>query len=316
MKIHNYNHEAFTIENELSYYLLGVFITDGCVYKSKSKNSYQFELSSKDKDWLKDIAAIISDTMVASKAGKKRNDYRIRGTCSQISDWLMSKNCTPRKSLTVKMPNIPEQYFFDFLRGVVDGDGSINFNSKNYTYAISISSASQKFLKSIRKTLSTYSINSGLRTAKKRGKIETIRGRQFITKNNVYSLTITSRYAYKLCKFMYKNSTLGLERKKLKALDIIKHFESKGLSLDNFDTHECRSGNNSPQMKIPDQEILKILKKWFAISQSIRDGWGFKTKFYSDEIKNKYFCTYELFSQIIRGKVRKDLYNTFIKNLN
>ncbi len=43
---HKYNENIFTDENEISYYLLGVFLTDGCMKKTS------VSLFSKDKDWL------------------------------------------------------------------------------------------------------------------------------------------------------------------------------------------------------------------------------------------------------------------------
>lgn len=38
--------------------------------------------------------------------------------------WFISVGITPRKSKTIGKVDIPEAYFFDYLRGVFDGDGS------------------------------------------------------------------------------------------------------------------------------------------------------------------------------------------------
>lgn len=39
---------------------------------------------------------------------------------------LLNIGLTPRKSLTLNEIKVPKEYFKDFLRGVIDGDGSIN----------------------------------------------------------------------------------------------------------------------------------------------------------------------------------------------
>lgn len=41
-----------------------------------------------------------------------------------LYQFLLSIGLTPRKSLTIGVVAVPDPYFFDFLRGVFDGDGS------------------------------------------------------------------------------------------------------------------------------------------------------------------------------------------------
>lgn len=58
----------------------------------------------------------------------------------------------PKKSKTLKEINIPDEFFFDFVRGVFDGDGCIySFWDKrwksSFMFYIQIVSASPKFLK-------------------------------------------------------------------------------------------------------------------------------------------------------------------------
>ncbi len=62
----------------------------------------------------------------------KKSIFRI-----QISDvifyrWLLKIGLTPRKSLTLKSLHIPDKYFADFLRGHLDGDGSIIQYTETY----------------------------------------------------------------------------------------------------------------------------------------------------------------------------------------
>src|SRR5690349_14227921 len=124
--------QILNAENQLSYYLLGAFITDGNVHKDKSRtNSFKCSLHSKDKEWLDSINHILD------QEGK----IRVGKTChslwfynQDIYQWLISHNCTPNKSLTVQLPNVPNIYFRDFVRGCLDGDGCItrgNYKGNN-----------------------------------------------------------------------------------------------------------------------------------------------------------------------------------------
>jgi hypothetical protein len=125
-KIYDYNVEAFTNENAISYYLLGAFMTDGHV--SYHEMGVEVGITSKDADWLQMIADIVCPKMTVVK--RNRNDsisYSLRIYCKEIAHWFVSKGCSTRKSLTLEFPKIGEIYLPDFLRGVMDGDGSISF---------------------------------------------------------------------------------------------------------------------------------------------------------------------------------------------
>src|SRR5262249_59583585 len=75
----------------------------------------------------------------------------------EFYDWLRSIGLTPAKSLTLGALAIPDDYFADFFRGCIDGDGSIlNYTDryhtkKNERYVydrlyVSIVSASPRFI--------------------------------------------------------------------------------------------------------------------------------------------------------------------------
>ena len=76
-------------------------------------------------------------------------------------DWLANVGLTPAKSLTLGPLAVPDEYFADFFRGCVDGDGSIvsyidryhTFKSASYVYTrlyVSIVSASFRFIEWLR----------------------------------------------------------------------------------------------------------------------------------------------------------------------
>ena len=73
-------------------------------------------------------------------------------------DFLLFVGLTPRKSLTMGSLAIPEKYFFDFLRGCFDGDGTFysywdpRWRSSHMFY-LEFISASKKYIDWIRGSL-------------------------------------------------------------------------------------------------------------------------------------------------------------------
>lgn len=136
MKKYNYNFKTFYEEKSNSYYLLGALMTDGCIYKYKDRpNKKTVTLTSKDFDWLEKINQLICPEKPLIKHGK--NCFRLMYNSSELGDWLISKGCIERKSLSLQFPQVPKEYLWDFIRGCWDGDGSLSHTksaNKGTTY--------------------------------------------------------------------------------------------------------------------------------------------------------------------------------------
>src|SRR6266704_2242038 len=145
---YKYNTDVILNEDHISYYLLGAFMTDGCVYILKGTENKLISLYSNDKQWIRDVNNLISP---------QKPIFIQRGTCyfvqysdNNMADWLIKNNCTPKKSKTLRFPpNIPKKYIGDFLRGYLDGDGSLSF-SKKRIYRAYLTSGSKRFCKQIK----------------------------------------------------------------------------------------------------------------------------------------------------------------------
>src|SRR5665213_3239750 len=129
---HTYNLDYFYRGDEISYYLLGAYMTDGCVYRGSDGWSFGVHLSSKDTDWLEIIRDLVCPTQPI-KYQKNGGSYIVIYN-TELGQWLIEKGCVERKSLTLKFPKVPEKYMPDFLRGCIDGDGriAVNYNTKIY----------------------------------------------------------------------------------------------------------------------------------------------------------------------------------------
>ena len=103
-------------------YVVGLIASDGCL----SKDGLLIDLTSKDREQLYNYSKCLG---INFKIGSKWNSVgnrilRIQFKNRIFYDFLLSVGLTPKKSLTIGKLAIPDKYFFDFLRGSFDGDGT------------------------------------------------------------------------------------------------------------------------------------------------------------------------------------------------
>jgi hypothetical protein len=103
-------------------YAVGLIATDGCL----SSDGLLVDLTSKDREQLVNYSKCLG---VDFKIGLKwnsggREHSRVQFKNRLFYDFLLSIGLTPKKSLTMGKLGIPSKYFFDFLRGCFDGDGT------------------------------------------------------------------------------------------------------------------------------------------------------------------------------------------------
>lgn len=102
-------------------YAVGLIATDGYL----SIDGLLIDLTSKDKEQLENYSRCLG---VKFRIGSKCNgngdkSLRIQFKNRLFYNFLLSIGLTNKKSLTMGKLEIPDEYFFDFLRGCFDGDG-------------------------------------------------------------------------------------------------------------------------------------------------------------------------------------------------
>lgn len=216
---HTVNYDTFLAENDISYYLLGAYMTDGCISPT-SKNSYQVSITSVDNDWMEKIRDVIVPTKPVGK--EVNNAYRFYFGDKIMAEWLISYGCTPKKSKTIRLiKDIPSEYHPDFIRGLVDGDGSICVfdykkikNNKEYWYKNTttyICGISKEFLEDIKKLI-PEDINCNIINVGPGNGI--IRGRAVHGNYDIYRLMFNGKAAVRLLKWLYyDNHKISLPRK-------------------------------------------------------------------------------------------------------
>jgi hypothetical protein len=209
-----YDKTVLTNEDANSYYILGAFISDGCISPT-GKNTFSSTLVSKDKDWLEPIKNLFDPNI---KIETPSNYYKLSINNKEIGDWFISKGCIPRKSLTVKMPDIPDIYLADFIRGVFDGDGSLIIYSDKRKIAKDFSSyicgSSIDLLNRIKEVLESKSIQSKIIEIFKKSKSYNKQGQEIIQRNKHWRLYFNKTQTLKFLSFIYyEGHLLRLERK-------------------------------------------------------------------------------------------------------
>ena len=123
-------------------YTVGLITTDGCL----SSDKRHIIMRSSDIQLLKTFRKCLNLSVkigVTKNYGlTKRCSYRVQFGDVQFYRWLLKIGLFPAKTYTIGKLEIPDIYFRDFLRGHLDGDGSIStykdyyntFKNPKYVY--------------------------------------------------------------------------------------------------------------------------------------------------------------------------------------
>lgn len=189
-------------------YALGLLVTDGNV----STDRRHIDFTSKDK-----VQAInfIKALGIKNKIGRKMNKtgqavFRVQFGDVIFCRFLEGIGITPAKSKTIGAIDIPDKFFFDFLRGCFDGDGTAySYWDKrwrnSFMFYLTFTSASDKHINWLRMSIKKLSGQIGhISTSKK---------------SIVTQLRYAKKESFEIFKLMYRGSKknmIFLPRKRLK----------------------------------------------------------------------------------------------------
>lgn len=131
----NVNDNFFDIMNEIQYWLLGLMASDGSIINNK-----YITLSQSGKEGYKLILYInkllANENEIRVAKTNNENSYSLYFSSPKILEVMKQYNIVSNKTLIYSMPYIPEKFLKDFIRGYIDGDGSIGIydNGKGSIY--------------------------------------------------------------------------------------------------------------------------------------------------------------------------------------
>jgi len=157
-----YNEDFFSEWSDKMAYVLGVICTDGYLSPSKDKDPLKkskasisrFSVFQKEPELLEKIlslmecnAKLVYQKKTEYKSGVAGEGYFFHINNEKIYEDLIRLGLTPKKSLTLKFPELPPPYARHFIRGCWDGDGSFHYESGRF--GASFVSGSLKFIESM-----------------------------------------------------------------------------------------------------------------------------------------------------------------------
>ena len=198
-------------------YAIGLITTDG----NLSPDGRHISLTSTDAQLLETFSKCLKITNKISPntpgSLSKKPAYRIQFGDVKLYKELVKIGLTKDKSLTLGSLNVPHKYFPDFLRGHLDGDGSIiqytdvylsHINAK-YIYDrlfIYFMSASLNHLKWLQNTIQS--------SIKIKGSISSGIPKSQVGKNPLFRLKFSTKEAKILLKWIYYQKNLPCLKRK------------------------------------------------------------------------------------------------------
>lgn len=197
------NDAVFSEFTDDSCYWAGFLAADGWI----SKNVLGVSLGIVDKEHLEKFILFLNGNNKIMEACKKSFN-KMSEFCSVnisskqiVNDLKNNFNFVNKKSLIYKPPtNLPENMMRHFIRGYIDGDGSIGWHKSNEKPRISICSGSKELLEWIFDNIKKNNKNAGNPKIKKR-------------ESNLYIVEFSGLQTYEILDWLYRDSTYYLNRK-------------------------------------------------------------------------------------------------------
>ena len=191
-------------------YAVGLITTDGCL----SQDGRHLTMTSKDFDLLETVRQCLRINARITLSTNPRPCYRLQWGDLIFHRWLMGIGLMPAKSLRLGPLRVPDEWLRDFLRGCIDGDGSIvtytdrynTFKKSTYVYTriyLSLVSASPRFIEWLRSAL---------------GRVIGVRGdvsvRRTEGRHDIWKLRYAKQESLILLRWMYHRADVPCLRRK------------------------------------------------------------------------------------------------------
>lgn len=135
------------IDSQEKAFWLGFICADGSMKKRRSKDTYYLRINQKEKHLLEEFKKDIEFTGKVKHITKKQKGrysekpfHEIEIHSKKFSDYILKCGKTTYKKDQQSIPHgVPKEYIADYIRGYVEGDGSIYYGTNNKSWNIGIS---------------------------------------------------------------------------------------------------------------------------------------------------------------------------------
>lgn len=202
------------INPNVFWYVVGYIATDG----SLSKDGRHVSITSKDHNHLENIKKKLGITSkITRKArGSEKNKIYSVLQIGGVSNYrfLNSIGMFSRKTWNMGPLKIPDGYFLDFLRGVIDGDGCIyswkHSTNNHMQWSLRISGAAPDFISWLKEMIEMRLLI--------RGKLHI---QKYKARSTMYIIKFGKLATQKIVRIAYYDECFCLERKLIKARECL-----------------------------------------------------------------------------------------------
>ncbi len=208
-------------------YVLGYWYADGSIYLSVrgsyiNVTSIDYETIYKIKRWLGSQHTINEGK---SNLPNRRTRFTLRIGNKSLYSSLTKLGLYPSKSLTVRLPQIPNDFFNHFLRGYFDGDGCVYlYRTRGITQKLIIRKLTVIFTSGSKGFLEDLLANLRKRLDLKQTRI--------YDSHRSFQLRLATADSLKILYFMYNRVPKYLFLKR-KFLTFLKYLKLKGINFNN-----------------------------------------------------------------------------------
>ncbi|MDQ0243282.1 hypothetical protein J2S09_000818 [Bacillus fengqiuensis] len=153
---HKVNEDFFKVWTHEMAWVLGLFITDGCVHNQ----NHSITISQKDERVLRLVANYMEADCVVSRVYKTRTTPTLIINSKEIKKDLSNLRVHANKSLTVAFPDVPEEFLPSFIAGVVEGDGWVQKTG----YVMNITTGSLHFAEGLLSVFHRWNLRAEITT--------------------------------------------------------------------------------------------------------------------------------------------------------
>lgn len=212
-----FNQDFFKTWSREMAYVLGFTCADGSINVDDTHKDICWRVSQKDKD----VLEILSRVMNIKKPIRDYNTQYGGSTrpCSVITisseetcKDLVNLGVVPRKSYEDYLVTVPDEYFFHFLRGFTDGDGSVSVakNNKFIQWILCSGLSSSRMMTYLHEYIISHNLVASLLIRD----VKSLQVSNKTAKQGQYRLQSTCKNAITLLSQIYKDSDgLRLSRK-------------------------------------------------------------------------------------------------------
>lgn len=150
---HKVNEDFFKVWTNEMAWVLGLFITDGCV----SNRTHTISIAQKDERVLRLAAKYMDADYVISLPKSTRTTPMF---VINLKQDLEKMGIIANKSLTMPFPDVPEGFLPAFIREVIDGDGWVQKKG----YVMNVTTGSKAFADGLYQVFSAWKLNTEFTT--------------------------------------------------------------------------------------------------------------------------------------------------------